>query len=136
MPHMRCGPIVRADSFPMTSESDLRKLTPKWTATCYRQAFPGELLTQRLSALLSDSVWKECTLIRNIVTHRTAPGRHIQVGGPFTPFAGTAHWKLPNIRAEINEHLTKGRRSWLAASLKDALDAANVFVTQHWASQA
>lgn len=115
--HAACS-ISNPQSFPMTN---LRDITVGNTSRGCNEAFPNASVTARLSSLRSDPTWKEWIDLRNILAHRSAPGRVVSLssGSPSAP----SMWKVAG-KLEIAPSLTANRRSWLAGILRDLMEAS------------
>jgi hypothetical protein len=101
--------MLDSANFPMESSSDLRSINPRKTAERFSVCFREERLTRALQTTLNDDAYSEWKRIRNVLTHRTSPGRiiHFSTKGPPRP----PDWKL-GIR--IDDSTTRSRRKWLA----------------------
>jgi hypothetical protein len=87
-------------------------------------AFAGEAVTGTLRAVLDEAdhkVWKE---VRNVLTHRRAPGREHHEGGPTS---GNTYW-LGNL---LDSAGFSARRGWLSASLTAILGGLDDFASKH-----
>ena len=112
------GTLLQPQHFQMLSAKDLRKITVKRTFELYKVAFPQEMVTATFDALVHDPSWEEWTEVRNVLAHRSAPGRTFAIGGG-TP--GMATWKTFNFA--IEEALTADRKRWLAETLTGLIEA-------------
>jgi hypothetical protein len=94
------GAMDKPAEFPIGTSAALQGITPGSTRDKYKSAYPGTSVTAKLEDLMASSQWQEWKELRNILTHRSAPGRHISliVGTPalssvlrgHTPSAGRA----------------------------------------------
>ncbi len=118
------GGLLNSAFFPMTTPEDQQNVTPRNTFTTYGKAFPGDPILIILGAVLKDSAYQELKQIRNVLAHRTAPGRQIYLTvGDSEPMA--EEWKLFNIPLDVN--LTVRRRAQLARLLMNLLEGAEIF---------
>jgi hypothetical protein len=118
-------PAVQTN-FPMTAK-DLQFVTPSSTDKAYKKAFHGDAFLGTLTGVFADVRFRELREIRNILTHRTAPGRRMFVGiGSDEELPDV--WKLNDI--PLDAKLTPARRANTAQLLATLLDAAADFVEQ------
>jgi hypothetical protein len=113
------GAILEPTKFPFVTPKEKKEVSWKKTINNYEGAFPNEELTILLSKLEENEKFKEWRTVRNILSHRCAPGRHIYVGGYIE-----VTW-IQNIK--INEDTTSLRRKWLVNLLNKLMNAANKF---------
>lgn len=121
------GSHLQPTVFPFASAKDLRRVTPGNTCGAFEKAFPGLPITATLRAVFDDPVHDEWSDIRNVLTHRTAPGRVM-----YASFGGSDpqlpdEWKLLNI--VLDENMTGQRRRGLANLLGTLVGSFEHFVT-------
>lgn len=118
------GSIVDPKFFPLETQMDQQKVSPKSTQKAFENAFPGDPVISAFERLFADAEFQKWREIRNILTHRTAPGRkvYISIGGEDTP---PTEWKLNNIPldASIMELTENGMRR----NLTNLLEALEIF---------
>lgn len=73
------GAFVAPASFVLSSERDQQRISPASTKDAFWRAFPNDPILTAFSALFADSEYRRWKEIRNVLTHRTAPGRRIYV---------------------------------------------------------
>lgn len=118
------GGFLNSGFFPMTTPEDQQNVTPRNTFTAYGKAFPGDPLLTILETALKDAAYQELKQIRNVLAHRTAPGRQIYLTVEGSePMA--EEWKLFNI--PLDGSLTVRRRAQLARLLMNLLGGAEAF---------
>jgi hypothetical protein len=83
-----------------------RDVSPESTVRWLRESCPDEALTGRLATVTVSDEYREWKELRNVLAHRSTPGRHFIVGGNTT-------W---GEAVEIDEETTSDRRWWLAAT--------------------
>ena len=105
--------------------ADPRLINRERTEDKFSTSFPTEALTRALAALKEDPDFKKWKDIRNILAHRTVPGRRFSRGGSED---GTALW---HNGITIDQTTTSSRRQWLAGTLRDLLEAADAFTANH-----
>lgn len=66
--------------FPMSTVEELRAVTPTNVIARLKKAYPGDPLIAALEALKSDPRYVDLHNMRNVLTHRGAPGRQFSVG--------------------------------------------------------
>lgn len=117
--------ILNPREFPITLPSNLRVITPEKTKEKFLSVFPSEALTTALQQMLDSQDFKDWNEIRNILVHRSAPGRNFYEGGHNH---GEALW----IRGiQIDTNTTVSRRSWLAGTLSTLLNGADTLTNSH-----
>jgi hypothetical protein len=119
------GNFLSPYDFPMATAKDQQGVSPTSTDKAYRKAFSGDPILAALTAVFSDTRFRELREIRNILTHRTAPGRKMFVAiGSDEELPSL--WKLNDIR--LDARLAPTRRANTAQLLATMLDAAADFV--------
>ena len=78
------------------------------------------------STLFSDSAYQQWREVRNVLTHRTAPGRriYVSIGDDETP---SVEWKLNNIL--LDENLVPSRQYELGRLVGDLVSGLNTFLS-------
>ena len=114
-------------SFPLDTDSDRRAVTPERTRDRLQATFPREQLTSTLNSVLATHEMRKWKEIRNVLIHRTHPGREIRVGGPPTNPSSSSRWK---VGIDINVNTTSERRLWLSDTLGQLLGDAAKFAQQ------
>jgi hypothetical protein len=115
--------IAHPNDFPVTNP---RSINLKTTKQYFLNTFPSETVTSRLDALINDPKFDKWCSIRNVLAHRSAPGRIIEAGDGG---ASDDIWKLDKI--PLNENTTGLRRKWLSQTLGQLLEDSKKFVEQH-----
>jgi hypothetical protein len=119
------GALLDSSTFLLESPSHQQQVSPSHTIRTYARAFPSDAILAAFETLASDPAYRQCREVRNILTHRTAPGRtfFVSVGGDETP---KDQWKLFDIT--IEQSMTLTRRADVSRLLSEALEAAQKFV--------
>jgi hypothetical protein len=119
------GGLLDSAQFPLSTPRDQRRVSPKSTFEAFNAAFPNDPIISSLSVLLDDTAYKEWQEIRNVLTHRSAPGRqfYLAVGSSETP---PSQWKLSNIPLDANT--APQRRAHAARLLSAGMQAVRIFV--------
>jgi len=122
------GSIVSPELFPINDPADQRKISPETTKRTFQKVFPDEQITKTLIELIDDSDFENIRNIRNILTHRTAPGRkiYLNIGEDETP---PTEWKLNN--KPLNELIVKSNEDNMKRLLNNSLTAGEVFCKSH-----
>ena len=102
-----------------------QQVSPTNSTAAFKKAFPGDPFLAVLDAFAADPAYMEWKEIRNVLTHRTAPGRVMYVGIGVDD-APVAEWKLNNI--PIDETLVPSRRASLARLAAQLMDGTVAFV--------
>lgn len=113
------GSLVDPGAFPINKPDDLRSINLNRTQVNFTAVFPEERITATLGQLRGSSelhAWKD---IRNILAHRSAPGRSIYTSGE------PAVWRAGPV---LDLSTTGSRRAWLAQVLSALLGDADAFV--------
>lgn len=115
------GSILLVQYFPFTIPEDKRRVSPEETTLRFKAAFPKDDITAILRDMTNSKGYRDWKNVRNVLTHRSAPGRHIYKGGDRD---GEVDWVHGN---QIDENTTVTRRKWLAKTSSDLLEATDVF---------
>jgi hypothetical protein len=121
------GAFIDLNGFSLATAKAQQQVSPKQTSEAYRRTFGSEAIVDAFDAFFADPAYKEWREIRNVLTHRTAPGRRMYVGigdddAPLT------EWKLNNIR--LDSAMVPNRRRDLARMLTSLTEATEVFVAR------
>jgi len=122
------GSIVSPDYFFINDPSDQRKITPESTCKAFQKAFPGEIITNTLTELIADSKYISIRDTRNILTHRTAPGRkhYLNIGNDEKL---QSEWKLND--KPLDDHLIRSSNVKLNTLSDKLLNAFDEFCKLH-----
>jgi len=112
--------ILDQNNFPIT-ERELRNVYPETVCLKFYDYYNNENITNELKKLINSQNYKEWKNIKNILAHRSVPGRHFYSGGEYN---GKALWID---RIEINENTTASRLQWLKNKITTLINAINVF---------
>lgn len=124
---------INATHFPMQKPGHLKGIGCKTTAGVFARPFPEEAITTELTKAIADPMFTQWDNFRNILAHRTAPGR------AFYASLGTSipdpppDWKIaPATKLKIDANLTQCRLAWLVETLAKLVSAADVFAQKHF----
>lgn len=122
------GNFINPTHFPLSSERDQQRVSPLNTYNAYIQAFPNDPMISSLSAFFANPEYQQLREIRNVLTHRTAPGRrmYISIGSEEAP---ATEWKLNDV--PVDESIVESAMSELSRLLLQLLTAGEDFVKRH-----
>ena len=104
-------------------EVDRRSIAPARVAELYLARFGGDQLTASMLEVARSDQTRDWREIRNVLAHRSSPGRGFQAGGPRS---GVADWLGGTLTADgIRE-----RRSWIGETVSSLIAPAPRFVRQ------
>lgn len=117
------GSIVAPSRFPITTPEDQQRITPKSMCDKFVAEFPREPLSVAVASMLKDPGYTKTREIRNILTHRAAPGRmfYVSFGGEEQP----TEWKLNNV--VLDDTLGRAVRADVSRITATVLAAAQTF---------
>ncbi len=118
------GALMQPGSFQIASPREQQAISPTTTIQAYTRAFAGDPILAALQTVMADAAYREWKEIRNILTHRTAPGRTIFVSID-TDQALAPRWKINNI--PLDDTTAATRRGYAARLLSTLLDASASF---------
>jgi hypothetical protein len=121
------GALIDSTKFPLATPAHQQAVNPTRTMDAYLKAFPEHPILSAFTALTGDSAYRECREIRNVLTHRSAPGRTIFVsfGGSESP---VDQWKISNI--PLDNTMSGTRRAQATKLITAALNASSEFVQE------
>lgn len=117
------GAFIQPAAFLIATPADQQRITAGRTIEAYARTFSNDAIAAALQEITNDTAYKELRDIRNVLTHRSAPGRTIHVA--FGSEAAPNQWKLSNI--VLDQNTTATRRAHAARLLSAALDALGKF---------
>jgi len=122
------GTFISPSRFSLSSERDQQGVSPSRTQKTYYEAFPNDIILDSFSNLFSDPAFQQIREIRNILTHRTAPGRrmYVSIGNDDAP---ATEWKLNNV--PIDESITEKATQDLSRLLMNLLVASEEFAKRN-----
>ena len=99
------GAILQPGSFPLKTEKDQQNVSPTSTNRAYERAFPADPILTDFRKIFDAAEYREWREIRNILTHRAAPGRTIYVSID-TDEDIAPRWKINNISLDASTAAT------------------------------
>jgi hypothetical protein len=116
---------VKPNEFLLSTDDELRAITPASTTRQFEKCFAAETVTSVLREIQQMSQYEEWNLIRNILIHRTHPGRAAYLGGPND---GLILW----VRGiTLDDQTTSSRRTWLSEVMNKLLSESCAFCDEH-----
>jgi hypothetical protein len=120
------GAFISPAKFPIFTAKDQQKISPASTSKAIAATFPREPLNSIIETVLTDPVYVEWREVRNILTHRAAPGRTFFVGiGDDGDIPD--QWKIKSI--PLDRKMAPMRRSELSRLLGMLLRGIDQFTT-------
>jgi hypothetical protein len=119
------GAFLEPPNFSLATPKARQQVSPSQTTTAFKKAFAGDPFIAVLEAFAADPAYQEWKEIRNVLTHRTAPGRRMYVGIGVAD-APPTEWKLNDI--PMDETLVPVRRAALARLLAQLMDGCATFL--------
>ena len=123
------GLMLQPGHFPFVTAQQKRAVTASTTIAAYKAAYPGDAIVPLLEAAAKHSSLHELRDIRNVLSHRTAPGRTIQatIGGAVSE---PDRWKLADI--VLDDAATSSRRAQTSHLFSSMMDGFRVFALAHF----
>lgn len=121
------GAFISPSDFPMETARQQRRISPNHTHASYKQTFPGDKFLDVFEALFSNQSYLQWSDVRNILTHRTAPGRRMFVGIADDD-APAVEWKVDNI--SLDDKLVPRQQAQLASIVGDFVAGIDTFLSE------
>jgi hypothetical protein len=119
------GALLHPVDFPLATPKEQQAVTPASTDRAYARVFVGDPILAAFAAVFTDAAYREWKEVRNVLTHRTAPGRTIFVSVE-SDEPLLARWKINDIA--LGAQTAFLRRGHAARMLGALLSAATVFI--------
>ncbi len=119
------GACLAPSVFSLSTPKARQQVSPSQTTATFKKAFAGDPFITVLDAFATDPAYLEWKEIRNVLTHRTAPGRRMFVGIGVDDAPPTA-WKLNDI--PMDETLVLMRRAALVRLLAHLVAGGATFL--------
>lgn len=120
--------MIRPAGFSLSTPRDQQRVTPSRTAETMKKNFQGDGINTAIDTVMDDPAYQQWREIRNILTHRAAPGRRIYVGIGSDEELAT-EWKVNNL--PLSAPLVTDGRADLTRVLEHFLDGIERFTMQH-----
>jgi hypothetical protein len=118
------GAFVAPTEFPLATRKDKQKVSPTSTTVAIAKVFVGEPINQVIKTVSADPAYVEWREVRNVLTHRAAPGRTFFVG-----IGGDEElpdqWKIKDI--PLDAEIAPKRRTELARLVTEFLRGIDQF---------
>ncbi len=95
------GAFLSPSDFPIARPEDQKKVTPSLTIGNFGRGFAIDPILAVFNTLVSDARYLQWREVRNVLTHRTAPGRIFNVSNVDVQVPAD-EWKLNNILLDGN----------------------------------
>lgn len=118
------GAHLSPPHFPMNTARDHQSISPSSTKAAISKAFSSDPINGVLQVVTGDPAYIEWREIRNILTHRTAPGRTVFVGIGDDNLPD--QWKINQIPLDVT--MAPQRRANLSRLLEMLLQGIDEFV--------
>lgn len=123
------GAFLKPGDFPLTTMKNQKDVSPQSTERVFAKSFPKDPILSTFQQLFSDQEYIQWRDYRNILTHRTAPGRLIQVSVGKNPPHPTI-WKLNN--KPFDDSIAIEGKKELTRLLTKLLEASEIFVKREF----
>jgi hypothetical protein len=122
------GAFISPARFPIIAAKDQQRISPGSTSTAIAAAFPGDPINSAVDAVLTDAAYVGWREVRNILTHRAAPGRtfFVCIGDDD---AIPDQWKIKSI--PLDEKMASSRRIELSRLLSILLQGIDQFAKMY-----
>jgi hypothetical protein len=120
------GGFLATAQFPLATAEDQRRVSPSSTHTVFARVFSGDPIVSVLETVTNDVAYRQLHDVRNVLTHRSAPGRRFFLGGGNDDLPIPDEWKGLGIR--LDKDMTRAREMELARLLTLLLEGSHVFV--------
>jgi len=117
---------INPNKFPINSEEDLKYITFASIKKNINTIYSQKSITNQLNNIISDKNYQLIKQYRNILSHRSTPGRHINraIGGENKP-------SLWNEDIVLDENLTRNLKKWIYCSVNILLDEIYSFIDEN-----
>lgn len=119
------GSLLSPSEFPIATAKDQQRISPTTTTNALKSAFPTSPINAALKTIADDPAYLEWREVRNVLTHRAAPGRrfHADLGGKDSSIPD--QWKLKDI--SLDKDMAPTKRAHLARLLNLFANEVDVF---------
>jgi hypothetical protein len=121
------GAMINGSPLSLATAKDKQSVSPSRVHTAFLRAFAGDSSLTGIDAVLNDNEFKTFRETRNILTHRTAPGRVMYVGIGGDQDLPT-EWKLNNM--PLDRTIATQGRSHVARILTTIVETCTDFGTR------
>jgi hypothetical protein len=126
---------MKPSAFPMKTEIDCRRITPRFVLERFQLFYPKEVLTKALADLLDDADFTGLHEARNILSHRGNPPRAYGATIEIIPGRPPQHKFIGGAKGDppiwhgmvLDANALAERRTWIAGCLQTLVSAALEF---------
>lgn len=119
------GSLIDAVAFPLATAKEQQRVSPSHTNEAFKRAFPDDPLLDAFASLFNDPAYQRWRDMRNVLTHRAAPGRRVYVGIG-TDDAPPVEWKLNGL--PLDSMLVPKHQQELAQLISYVISAMDRFL--------
>lgn len=113
---------TRPQLFPFSTAEHRKKVKAKSVAAAFQTAFPQSALTTAISGVVADQNYLDWCAIRNVLTHRQAPGLHHFMSSKDKTVVGTQP------KFQLTPQFATNRRTQLSTLLRRVVDEVPAFM--------
>lgn len=121
------GTFLGAPGFTLATEADQQRVSPRSTRGAFAHAYPGDPFVAVIASVLTDMDFLNWRPVRNVLTHRTAPGRVIYASIGSNDESPT-EWKLNGM--PLDETIAVDGRHRLVRVLARLLEGGAEFIAR------
>lgn len=119
------GSFIDPPAFPLITPKEQQRVSPSYTADAFKRAFASDPILDAFATLFADPSYQRWREMRNVLTHRAAPGRRVYVGIG-TDDAPPVEWKLNDL--PLDATLVPKHQGELAQLISDVVIAIEKFL--------
>ena len=119
------GSCIDPGAFRLETQKEQQRVSPSHTNETFKRAFASDPILSAFANVFSDPAYQRWRDMRNVLTHRAAPGRRMYVGIGRND-APPVEWKLNGL--PLDAVLVPSHLAELASLIADVLSAAATFV--------
>lgn len=119
------GSFIDPGAFRLETQKEQQRVSPSHANETFKRAFVSDPILSAFANLLSDPAYQRWRDMRNVLTHRAAPGRRMYVGIGRND-APAVEWKLNGL--PLDAALVPGHQAELASLIADVLSATATFL--------
>ncbi len=119
------GSFIDPVAFRLETQKEQQRVSPSYANETFKRAFVSDPILSAFANLFSDPAYRRWRDMRNVLTHRAAPGRRMYVGIGHND-ASAVEWKLNSL--PLDAALVPGHQAELAGLIADVLSATGTFI--------
>lgn len=119
------GAFISPSEFNLATPRDQQQVSPNRTRDAFVRAFPSDPILVAIQRLFDNPEYQKLRETRNVLTHRTAPGRtmYVSIGSEDLPLT---EWKLNN--SPLDSSIITSSTHALAELLDEFIRAVEIFL--------